>query len=187
MEKEITLCLDTLRRGGTLLYPTDTIWGIGCDATRAEAVERVYQIKQRAESKSMIILVADTEQIASYVQSVPPIALDLQKQVDKPLTIIYPGAKNLANNVIAADGSIAIRVVRHEFCQRLIRAFGKPIVSTSANISGEPAPAIFRNISKKIIDTVDHVVDESFGYLQELRASRIIRLLPDGQFEIIRP
>jgi L-threonylcarbamoyladenylate synthase len=187
MEEAIRLSLKALRSGGTLLYPTDTVWGIGCDATSEKAVEKVYRIKQRTESKSLIVLLDDPRKISRYVSSVPGIAWDLLDRIDTPLTIIYPGARGLAGNVVAADGSVAIRIVNHEFCHILIASFGKPIVSTSANISGDPPPLTYRHIAPEIIQGVDYAVPESLGPLQEVKPSRIIKLTPEGEFQIIRP
>jgi len=186
IDEEIRDCLLTLKSGGTLLYPTDTIWGIGCDATDNLAVEKIFRLKGRMESKSLIILLDTAEKLSDYVSVIPEIAWDLIKNVDTPLTIIYPDAKNLAKKVIADDGSIAIRVVKNEFCARLIREFGKPIVSTSANISGQKPPMTYKNISDQIIQGVDHVVDESLFQLQQVKASRIIKLNLNGEFLIIR-
>jgi L-threonylcarbamoyladenylate synthase len=186
IEREIQHCLKVLRSGGTLLYPTDTIWGIGCDATDSMAVDKVYLLKRRMERKSLIVLLDEEEKIRNFVTVVPEIAWDLLKNVDTPLTIIYPDAKNLAANVIADDHSVAIRIVRNDFCRRLIREFGKPIVSTSANISGHNPPDIFKNISSEIINGVDYVVDESLDLLQQVKASRIIKLNLNGKFRIIR-
>lgn len=186
MESQLAKCLDVLRRGGTILYPTDTIWGIGCDATNAAAVEKIYLIKKRMETKSLIILLDEASKLPDYVSQVPDIAWDLLKGVDTPLTIIYPGAKNLARNVIAEDHSIAIRIIKHPFCQRLIHDFGKPIVSTSANISGSIPPMVFKSISREIIDQVDCVVNIDQDKLQEVKPSRIIKLNENGEFRIIR-
>jgi L-threonylcarbamoyladenylate synthase len=186
MEKEIKRCVDVLRSGGTILYPTDTIWGIGCDATREKAVEKVYRIKKRMESKSLIILVDAEEVLPHYMDSVPEIARDLIRSVDTPLTIIYPNARNLAKNVIAEDGTIAIRVVKNEFCRRLIQAFGKPIVSTSANISGQEPPLMFKFISEEILEQVNYVVNLYQDVLREVKPSTIIRIRENGEFEIIR-
>src|SRR5271157_3173642 len=136
VKNEIKKCVEVLKKDGTILYPTDTIWGIGCDATSQKAVEKIYHLKKRVESKSLIILLADMKEISNYVETIPEIARDLMKNVDRPLTIIYPNAKNLAKNVIAEDNSIAIRIVKNEFCKNLIRTFGKPIISSSANYSG---------------------------------------------------
>ena len=186
IEKEILLCIKVLAEGGTLLYPTDTIWGIGCDATNPMAVDKVYRLKRKIERKNLIILLDEAEKIGNYVSVVPDIGWDLLKSVDTPLTIIYPDAKNLAANVIADDGSIAIRVVGNDFCRSLIRKFGKPIVSTSANISGHPPPREFKDIDNEIIEGVDHVVDESLDQHHQVKASRIIKLFLNGEFRIIR-
>jgi L-threonylcarbamoyladenylate synthase len=187
MKNEIKKCVEVLKKEGTILYPTDTIWGIGCDATSQKAVEKIYHLKKRVESKSLIILLADMKEISKYVKTVPDIARDLMKNVERPLTIIYPNAQNLAKNVIAEDHSIAIRIVKNEFCKSLIRAFGKPIVSSSANIAGEPAPMVFKRISKEIVDHVDYVVKMYQDVLQEVKPSRIIKLKENGEFHIIRP
>jgi L-threonylcarbamoyladenylate synthase len=187
MEQEIQQCITVLKRGGKILYPTDTIWGIGCDATNFKAVEKIYKLKERSEIKSLIILIADPEEIENYVEEIPEITWDLMKNVEKPLTIIYPNARNLPKNVIGGDNSIAIRVVKNDFCIRLIREFGKPIVSSSANVSGEPAPLVFRHVSDNIKSSVDYVVNLYQDVLQEVKPSRIIRLKENGEFNIIRP
>lgn len=186
-ELEVLNCVKVLRKGETLLYPTDTIWGLGCDATCAEAVSRVYRIKNREEDKSFIILADSADMLKAYVEDVPPVAYDLLQAMDNtPLTIIYPKGKNLAANVLGADGSIAIRIVNNRFCAEVISRFGKPIVSTSANISGFPAPLKLGDIDDSIIRAVDHVAiveEQSFG---EVRPSRIIKLEEDGMFRVIR-
>ncbi len=187
MSPEVDLCVSVLQNGGTILYPTDTIWGIGCDATNPVAVERVYRLKLRTETKSMIVLLADPGQLAGFVDPVPEVTRDLMQSIQKPLTIIYPGARNLASNVIAADGSVAIRIVRHAFCRDLITAFGKPVVSTSANLSGMPAPLTFREISTEILSGVDYTVEEGRDTAGEVKPSTIIRITGSGEFEIIRP
>ncbi len=187
MEKDIQKCLEVLRNGGTILYPTDTIWGIGCDATNRKAVDKIYRLKKRLESKSLIVLLDDPGKLPFYVKTIPAIAWDLIGGVDNPLTVIYPNAMNLAKNVIAEDGSIAIRIVKNDFCKRLIHDFGKPIVSSSANISGEPAPLVFKKISSEIIRKVDYVVNLFQDQLQEMKPSRIIKLNENGEFQVIRP
>jgi len=186
MQREINQCLSVLHAGGTILYPTDTIWGIGCDATNPQAVQKVYLLKKRVESKSLIILLDDAVRLTGYMDFVPEIAYDLIKNVDTPLTIIYPNAKNLAPNVVAEDRSIAIRIIKTEFCSRLIRAFGKPIVSTSANISGTKPPLTFKNIHPDIKNGVDYIVDPSLDELRMVQPSRIIKLNEKGEFRIIR-
>ncbi len=186
VKEEIAKALDFLVKGKIILYPTDTIWGIGCDATSQNAVDRIYRLKQRVESKSMIVLLDDAGKLSDYVKDVPGIAVDLVNSIEKPLTVIYEGAKGLAKNVVAADGSIAIRVTRDEFCRELIRQFGKPIVSTSANISGMPDPVTFSQIPAAIIKGVDHVVDHNRDRIVKAKASRIIKLHPNGEFTVIR-
>ncbi|RYG23061.1 MAG: Sua5/YciO/YrdC/YwlC family protein, partial [Chitinophagaceae bacterium] len=158
IDDDIKECLRVLKNGGTILYPTDTVWGIGCDATNPAAVEKIFRIKKRNEEKSMIILLADEEDILQYVNEDNPAVYDFIQGVNKPVTVIYSRAKNLAPNVINKDGSIGIRIVADDFCKRLIRELGKPIVSTSSNISGYPPPAIFRDIDRHIIECVDYVV-----------------------------
>jgi len=186
MDPELEKCLKVLQDGGTILYPTDTIWGIGCDATNDPAVEKVYRLKKRMESKSLIILLDDTKSLPDYVSTIPEIVWDLLGNVETPLTIIYPDAKNLAGNVIAKDHSVAIRIVKTGFCNRLIHAFGKPIVSTSANISGEATPVTFRHISADIISGVDYVVDWRMDPVHDMKPSQIIKINANGDFRIIR-
>lgn len=187
MEEEIRNCLAVLKKGGTILYPTDTIWGIGCDATNEKAINKIYKLKKRPENKSLIILLDDEKKLTDYVKTIPDIALDLINSIDKPVTIIYPNSKNLPKNVVGDDNSIAIRLVKNEFCKRLIREFGKPIVSSSANVSGDPTPMVFRLITKDILDHVDYIVKIDQDILTEVKASRIIKLDENGEFNIIRP
>jgi L-threonylcarbamoyladenylate synthase len=186
LKDEVAKALKVLHDGGIILYPTDTIWGIGCDAGNAEAVKKIYTLKQRDEAKSMIILLDSENKIPSYVGDVPDIAYDLIEFAENPLTLVMPGAKNIASNLIAADGSIGLRVTKHPFCQQLIQRLRKPLVSTSANISGQPSPKNFNAISADIIDGVDYVVDLEQYDLTEKRPSTIMRLEPDGKFEFIR-
>ncbi len=182
VEKSVTL----LRQGKILLYPTDTIWGIGCDATNVKAVERVYKLKNRHEQKSMIVLLADKEKIQDFVEAVPPIAFDLIENAASPITIVYDKAKNLPKNLIASDGTIAIRVVQGDYCTAVIRGLGKPLVSTSANISGEPAPKTFGQISETIKERVDYVVDIHRSRIRSVRPSTILKLETNGTFKILR-
>jgi len=182
---EIKKCLDVLNRGGLILYPTDTIWGIGCDATNEKAVAEIYKLKKRDDSKSMIILLDNEAKLQSYVIQVPDVAWDLIECADKPLTIIYDGAKNLSSNVIAPDGSIGIRITKNEFCRQLIQRFRKPIVSTSANISGNTPPSSFPEIDQAIIDGVDYVVNLYQGEISS-SASTIIKLGVGGEIKILR-
>ena len=175
-----------MNEGGVILYPTDTIWGIGCDATNEEAVRRVYQIKRRSDSKAMLVLVDSPVKVDFYVQDVPEVAWDLIEVADKPLTIIYSGARNLASNLIAEDGSVGIRVTNEEFSKRLCQQFRKAIVSTSANISGQPSPVNYSEITEELKSMVDYVV----GYRQEEmghpKPSSIIKLDKGGVIKIIR-
>ena len=158
-EKDILNCLEVLKNGGTILYPTDTIWGIGCDAINAKAVEKIFTIKKRPDNKSMIALVADERDILKYVAHPDLSVFDHLKTIHKPTTVIYEGAIGLAGNLIAQDGSIAIRICKEEFCRHLLKRFKKPIVSTSANISGGSSPKNFSEISEEIKNSVDYVVE----------------------------
>lgn len=185
MVEEVKKCANILRKGGTILYPTDTIWGIGCDATNAEAVNKVFDIKNRPSSKSMIILVAEPHQISFYAD-VPPVSKELVEYSEAPLTIIYPKAKGIAKALIAEDGSIAIRVVKDEFCKMLIDTLRKPLVSTSANVSGEPSPQTFDDITEEIKSKVDYVVNLRQHETRKSQSSRIMKIEMDGTIEIIR-
>ena len=187
MQNEVQKTVQILKNGGVILYPTDTVWGIGCDATQKIAVEKVYQIKQRVESKSLILLVDTIERLRNYVEFVPEFVLELLENTTKPTTIIYPKAKNLPLNLVASDGSIAIRVVNHEFCKQIIKLLNAPLVSTSANISGEPTPTIFSEISYHLKMEVDYVVEYEQEDVQEKNASTIIKLIDNSNYEVIRP
>lgn len=187
MNQDIHNALETLRAGGLILYPTDTIWGIGCDATNPEAVKKVYALKQREETQSMLVLLASEGRLPGYVEQVPDIAWELIEVADKPMTLIYPKAKNLAPNLISEDGSIGIRIVRDDFCVRLLQTFRKPIVSTSANISGAPPPSWFGEISDEIIAGVDYVVKWRQDDTTRAKPSSIMKIGTGGQFTIIRP
>ena len=175
-----------MREGGVILYPTDTIWGIGCDATNEDAVRPVDEIKQRQDSKAMLVLVDSSVKVDFYVQDVPEVAWDLIDLADKPLTIIYSGARNLAANLLAEDGSVGIRVTNEDFSKRLCQQFRKAVVSTSANISGQPSPRNFSEISEEVKSAVDYIV----GYRQEEmsnpKPSSIIKLDKGGVIKIIR-
>ena len=183
---DIEKSLRVLNDGGVILYPTDTVWGIGCDATDSAAVERIYAIKRRNETRSMLTLVDSLEMLADYVDDIPDIAVHLMKEATKPLSVIYPKAKKLAANLIPADGSIGIRIVQEPFCRQIIKALGRPVVSTSANISGEPTPSIFDEISGEIRDAVDYIVRWRQDDRQPATASSIIRLNEDGSFQVLR-
>ncbi|RZK54896.1 MAG: threonylcarbamoyl-AMP synthase [Pedobacter sp.] len=186
MREEINKALEVLKNGGVILYPTDTVWGLGCDATNEVAVAKVNEIKGRGADKSLIILLDTDNKLQSYVNEIPEVAYELIEYAEKPMTIVFSNAKNLAKNAINSDGSIGIRIVKHDFCEQLLQRFRKPIVSTSANISGQPTPLFFDEIDQDIISAVDYVVD----WEQEIRTpktpSTIVKLGPSGQFEFIR-
>ena len=186
MKEDIRKACEVMQKGGVILYPTDTVWGIGCDATNAEAVKRVYEIKQRVDSKAMLVLVDSDVKVDFYVDEVPAVAWDLIDYATKPLTVIYDGARNLAPNLLAEDGSVGIRITKEEFSKQLCFRFRKAIVSTSANISGQPSPAIFAEISDEIKQAVDYIV----GYRQDETAtakpSSIIKLGRGGVVKVIR-
>jgi L-threonylcarbamoyladenylate synthase len=186
-EKDIVACLTTLQAGGLILYPTDTIWGIGCDATNPEAVRKVYALKERAETKSLIVLMADQKDILRYTSQPDLRIFDFLSTVDKPTTIIYEGAIGLADNLINADGTIAIRLIHEPFCRHLIKRFRKPLVSTSANVSGHPAPAFFGEIDARIRDGVDYVVHYRRDDETPRQPSAILKWNPDGDVTVIRP
>lgn len=177
--------LATLKRGGIILYPTDTVWGIGCDATNPEAVRKVYELKQRDDSKALICLVNNFSMLEKHVDQVPRLAYNLLELAVKPTTIIYDSPAGVAENLIAKDNTLGIRVVDHKFCQKLIRFLGKPLVSTSANISGEPTPKSFEEIPEAIIKGVDYVVNLQ-SENKNINPSAIIKLSNDGSIKIIR-
>jgi L-threonylcarbamoyladenylate synthase len=186
MKEDIKQALEVLKNGGIILYPTDTIWGLGCDATNAEAVKKIYEIKQRSDSKSMLILLDNPGFLSFYVEQVPEIAYDLIELADKPLTIIYPRAQKLAENLIASDGSVGIRFPKDDFCKQLIGRFKKPIVSTSANISGKSSPENFHDIDNEVVEKVDYVVKFRQDDYSKSEPSSIIKLGAKGEIEIIR-
>jgi L-threonylcarbamoyladenylate synthase len=186
IEEDIKESLKTLRQGGIILYPTDTIWGLGCDPTNETAVNKIFEIKSRDESKSLIILVDGLSMIERYVEDCPEIVFELAGVSDSPLTIIYPKGKNLAEGVCSKDNSIAIRICHDEFCSKLINRFRKPIVSTSANFSGNPYPENFSKIEKTLIDKVDYVVKYRQNDLNKSFISPVIKVNNDGTIKIIR-
>ncbi|WP_167610394.1 L-threonylcarbamoyladenylate synthase [Maribellus sediminis] len=186
MHDAIKKALEVLKGGGVILYPTDTIWGIGCDATNVEAVKRIYGIKKREDSKSMLVLMENPALLDRYVDEVPEVAWDLVEIATTPLTVIYPGAKNLAKNLIAEDGSIGIRFTKEEFTSKLLQRLRRPLVSTSANISGEKSPAFFDEISEDIKNAVDYIVEYRQDDRTPATPSSIIKLGPGGQIDIIR-
>ena len=187
IQDDIQACLKVLHEGGLILYPTDTIWGIGCDATNEKAVSRIYALKNRNEAKSMIILLADEEDILHYTGQRHLQIYDYIKGINKPATVIYQDAKNLAPNIINADGSIGIRIVNDDFCRQLIRAFGKPIVSTSSNVSGYPPPGVFSDIDIRIKEGVDYIVQHRQDDQEPGVPSTVIKLNEDGNFTVLRP
>lgn len=185
-QEDIRKAIDVMRRGGIILYPTDTIWGIGCDATNAEAVSKVYQIKQRADAKALITLVDSEAKVEAYVQDVPSMAWDLIDNSQKPLTIIYDHPRYLAPNLLAPDGSAAIRITHEPFSQQLCLQFRRPIVSTSANISGQPSPQTFADISDEIRQAVDYICTSRQQERQPAQPSSIIKLSEGNVIKIIR-
>jgi L-threonylcarbamoyladenylate synthase len=201
-ERALDEALKVLKEGGVILYPTDTVWGLGCDATNPEAVARIYGIKHRSDSKSLVLLACSLDQIALYIKEIPPMAIDLVEVNDRPMTLIYPGAKtypaaaegeeqkadrfHLAHNTVAADGTVGIRIPMMEFCRQLTYKLGRPIVSTSANISGEPTPKRFADISDEIRSAVDYTVNPRLEAGATGQSSQIIKIGLDGQVEIIR-
>ena len=186
LKDEINRALEVIKNGGVILYPTDTIWGLGCDATNADAVEKLLKIKNRPAEKSLIVLLDVDSKLQSYVKEIPEVAYDLIEYAENPLTIIFSDAKNLAPNVINTDGSVGIRIVKHDFCTPLIQRFRKPLVSTSANMSGKPSPKFFDDIDPAIIEAVDYVVDFQQEDRSIKKPSTIMKLRASGQFEFIR-
>ena len=198
MKEEIQKTVEVLRKGGVILYPTDTVWGIGCDATDPEAVAKVYAIKKREDSKSLVLLASDMDMICRYVKEIPEMAVQLVEVNDKPMTIIYPGAVAgevgcmradrhcLAYNTVAQDGTVGIRVPMMDFCTQLVAKLGRPIVSTSANISGEPTPKMFSEIAEEVKSSVDHIVDPALEKGSTGQSSSIIKVGLDYSIEIIR-
>ena len=187
MRADLKQACQVLEEGGVILYPTDTVWGIGCDATNAEAVERVYRVKQRADSKAMLILVDSAVKVDYYVTDVPSIAWDLIELTTRPLTLIYSGARHLAPHLIAADGSIGIRVTREPFSHALCQRFRRAIVSTSANIAGAPTPQRFADIDPHLLTAADYVCRSRRNETQPTQPSSIIKIEAGGLFHIIRP
>lgn len=185
-EDDIKQSLAALRQGGVILYPTDTIWGLGCDPTNDTAVNKIFRIKSRSETKSLIVLTDSLSMIERYVTDIPEIIYELAEVSDSPLTIIYPKGKNLANGVCAEDGSIAIRICNDDFCRELITRFRKPIVSTSANFSGSASPGNFSEIEKPLLDLVDFVVKYRQDDRSKANASPVIKVNLDGTIKILR-
>ena len=186
LQDEVKKAVEVLKAGGVILYPTDTVWGIGCDATNPEAVRKVYEIKRREDSKALICLVDSEARITKYVRRVADVTWDMIELSEKPLTVIYENVSGLAPNLLAEDGSAGIRVTREEFSKELCYRFQKPVVSTSANISGEPTARTFDEISDEIKNAVDYVVRYSQRCKEKHQPSSIIKIGADGQFTIIR-
>jgi len=185
-ENDISKCLEVLKAGGLILYPTDTIWGIGCDATNEIAVEKIYKLKKRSDEKAMIVLVADEKDIMQHVAAPDLSLFDHLQKINKPTTVVYDGAIGFADNLVAKDGSIAIRICKDDFCRHLIKRFRKPIVSTSANISGMPSPKFFKEISEDIKTGVDHIVQHRQDNETAAGPSSLIRW-HNGNMTILRP
>lgn len=186
MTEDIKKACEVMAAGGIILYPTDTIWGIGCDATNEKAVQRVYELKRRADNKAMLVLMDSEAKLDRYVSDVPDIAWGLISVSDKPLTIIYSSAKNLATNLLGADGSVGIRITNEEFSKKLCERFRKPLVSTSANVSGEPSPANFSEVSEVIKEGVDYTVSYRQDDMSKAAPSGIIKLGAGGLVQVIR-
>ena len=186
MKEDIQNCLNTLREGGIILYPTDTVWGIGCDASNPQAIQKIYDLKGRTSSKALITLVGSEVMLERTVLNMPEIAWDLIESTNRPLTLIYDEVKGIAPNAIAEDGSCGIRLAKDTFCQKLIQRLGKPIISTSANVSGEETPKDFRSISDTILKGVDFVVNYRQNEATSQKSSNIIKLKNNGEIKIIR-
>ena len=182
---EMYAALEVLKRGGLILYPTDTVWGIGCDATNAAAVDKVFALKKRPEHKALICLVSDFKMLNQFVEEVPEVAYDILKLADKPTTIIYDKPIRIAENLVAEDDTLGIRVTKDKFCEQLIRKLRKPLVSTSANISGKAAPKSFSEISSEILEGVDYVVNLQ-QFKKAAKPSAIIKLSNDGKVQVVR-
>jgi L-threonylcarbamoyladenylate synthase len=185
-ENDIINCIGVLKAGGLILYPTDTVWGIGCDAVNEKAVEKIYRLKKRPDEKSMIVLVAEEKDVLQHVAAPDLAVFDYLQQAAKPVTVVYEGALGLARNLINKDGSIAIRICRDPFCRQLIKRFRKPIVSTSANISGKPAPAFFKQISEEISKGVDYIVQYRQDDKTVAEPSSVIKWNRDGSITVLR-
>lgn len=186
LRREVDEAVRVLREGGIILYPTDTVWGLGCDATNAEAVDRIYRLKRSENKKSMLVLCASADMVVRYVNRAPGIAFEVMEMATSPLTLILPGATGVAANLIPDEGTLGIRVPDHEFCRRMLRALQRPVVSTSANISGEATPTGLQEVSREIIDGVDFVVNPRFEGKPTRKASSIIAFGEGGEVKIIR-
>ena len=187
LQREADEAVRVMKAGGIILYPTDTVWGLGCDATNAEAVERIYKLKRSENKKSMLVLCASADMVVRYVNKAPGIAFEVMELATSPLTAILPGAAGVAENLIPEERTLGVRIPDHEFCRRMLRALGRPIVSTSANISGQPAPRTYSEISQDIRQGVDLIVDPSLEGHPTRKASSIIRVGLSGEVNVIRP
>ena len=186
MYQDIEKCVEVLEAGGTILYPTDTIWGIGCDATQSSATQKVFHMKQREDAKAMLVLVNSPDMLSRYVEEIPDMASIIIEINEDPLTIIYPAGRNLADNLMSQDGSIGIRITSDPFCAELIERFRKPIVSTSANLAGHPAPVIFSEISEEVKSNVDYTVGWRQKDHTKRKPSGILKVKLNGEIEVIR-
>lgn len=187
LEQDIANAIEVLKRGGVILYPTDTIWGLGCDATRSEAVRRIYEIKRRADSKALIVLTDSVKQLERYVEEVPEVAYELIDAAVKPLTIVYDKGINLAPELLAEDGSVAVRITSEQVSSGLCRALHRPLVSTSANISGQPAAPSYIDIPDEIKSAVDYIMESRRSERIEASPSSVIKLGCNGVIKILRP
>lgn len=183
---EVEATLNVLRQGGTVLYPTDTVWGLGCDATDEEAVKKIYRIKQRPDSKSLIVLMADERDVLQYVAAPDLAVFDFLERQSRPTTVVFENAVNLPANLVAEDGSIAIRLVQDDFCRHLIKRLRKPLVSTSANVSGQPSPKFFEEVSAEIKSSVDYAVQWRQADKTPSQPSQIIRWKEGGTYDVLR-
>ncbi len=186
LRHEAALAAETLRAGGILLYPTDTVWGLGCDATNAEAVAKIYALKRSENKRSMLVLCASADMVVRYIDRAPGIAFEVMEMATSPLTLILPGARGLAPNLIPDEGTLGVRIPDHDFCRQLLRTFGRPIVSTSANLSGEATPVALQDVAREIVDGADFVVDPRFEGRPTRKASSIIAFGEGGEVNIIR-
>ena len=186
LQREVDEAVSVLRAGGIILYPTDTVWGLGCDATNADAVAKIYALKRSENKKSMLVLCGTADMVVRYVDKAPAIAFEVMELATTPLTAILPGAAGVAANLVPEEGTLGVRIPDHEFCRRMLRAFGRPVVSTSANVSGEATPAGLQEVAKEIVDGVDFVVDPRFEGKPTRKASSIIAFGEGGEVKIIR-
>ncbi len=187
IKEEIENAIKVIKDGGVILYPTDTIWGLGCDPNNDKAIKKILQIKRRTETKSLIILMCDIESVSKYVENPNPIALELYRQWNKALTIVFPRAKGISKMVMNNDNTLGIRITKESFTTQLIKSLGHPVVSTSANLSGQPSPVSYKTISNEIKESVDYIVDYRRDSFTEMKPSTIIRINDNGSFEVLRP